>query len=142
MMNNMKAGTILIEDSMFFPGSSQFHTEGYCNSWRSVTGLDGDEVDRKIRAAGWSFFFMAGEVNSTVFGRDAEKATRTAIGRVLAKLNPEKFNSLQITQVKSKRFLGLPYVSVSAHWRHIQESMFLCRADRIAEWERAKSLAV
>jgi hypothetical protein len=32
---------------------------------------------------------------------------------------------LEITRVASKHFLGLPYVSVSACSRHIQESLFL-----------------
>jgi hypothetical protein len=35
---------------------------------------------------------------------------------------------LEITRVSSKRFLGLPYASVSAHSRHIQENAFLLRA--------------
>jgi hypothetical protein len=46
---------------------------------------------------------------------------------MLARLKPKKFNSLQITRVASKRFLGVPYVSVSACSRHIQESLFLFR---------------
>jgi hypothetical protein len=46
---------------------------------------------------------------------------------MLARLTPDKFNSLQITRVASKRFLGVPYVRVSACSRHIQESLFLFR---------------
>jgi hypothetical protein len=64
-----------------------------------------------------------------------------AVNRILANLKWDKFNSLEITQVAAKRFLGLPYVTVSAHERHIQESMFLCRATRLAEMDRAKSAA-
>jgi hypothetical protein len=33
-----------------------------------------------------------------------------------------KFNCLEITGITQKRFLGLPYVHVSAHSRHIQKS--------------------
>src|SRR6267143_202211 len=53
-----------------------------------------------------------------------------------------KFNSLEITRVASKRFLGLPYASVSAHSRHIQENEFLLRAKDHQEWDRAKLKAV
>ncbi len=36
----------------------------------------------------------------------------------------------------------LPYVgSVSAHPRHFQESMVLCHAKRLAEWDRVKLAA-
>lgn len=137
MTDEIKTGTILIEQSVSVPGSAQFDTQGYCKGWRAVTGLNSDGVDRKIRAAGWAFFFMAGEIRATVFGGDAEKATRGAIQRLLEKLNPEKFNSLQITEVASKRFFGFPYISVSAHWRHIQESIFLNRRARLADWDHA-----
>jgi hypothetical protein len=44
---------------------------------------------------------------------------------------------LAISQVAAKRFLGLPYVTVAAHPRHIQESTFLFHAERLAEWGRA-----
>ncbi len=32
---------------------------------------------------------------------------------------------LQITHVIAKRFLGIPFLSVAAHTRHIQKSLFL-----------------
>ena len=46
----------------------------------------------------------------------------------------EKFNSCEITRVASEeRFLGVPYVSVSAGSRHIQESLFLFRDEDLLE---------
>ena len=141
MANKIKAGSILIESSVRLPDSLQFESEQGSNGWRSVTKLEGSELDRKIRETGWTFFYLAGEVKASAFGRDTEKTTRKAIQKILANQKPEKFNCLEITQVASKHFLGLSYVSVSAHWRHIQESMFLCRAQRLAEWDRAKLVA-
>jgi hypothetical protein len=57
-------------------------------------------------------------------------------------MNSDKLNSLEITQVAAKRFMGLPYVTVSAHPRHIQESMFLSYDERVAKCDRAESVAV
>jgi len=60
--------------------------------------------------------------------------------RVLAKAESSKFNCLEIPEVAAKRFLGIPYVFVSAHSRHIQESGFLqsleqrSRAAAAASW--------
>jgi hypothetical protein len=68
---------------------------------------------------------MAGEIITMVFGFEEQKKVRRAVKRMLARLKSEKFNSLEITRVASKRFLGVPYVSVSACSRHIQESLFL-----------------
>ena len=134
MVDKIEAGAILIEERALLPGSFRFESEQYSRGWKWVKNLDGYELDRIIREAGWTFFFLAGEVKARVFGLDAEKATRRAIQRVLANLKPEKSNCLQITQVVWKRFLGLPYVSVSAHWRHIQESRVLFHGKRLGEW--------
>lgn len=142
MADKIKAGAILIEGRALLPDSLRFESEPCSNGWSLVKNLDSYALDRKIREAGWTFFFLAGEVKASVFGFDTEKMTLKAINRLLANLKPEKLNCLEITQVALKRFLGLPCVSVSARSRHIQESMFLCRAKRLAEWDRAKLAAV
>ena len=59
------------------------------------------------------------------YGADQERATDKALKRILASLKTQRFNCLEITQVTAKRFLGLPYVSVSAHSRHIQAGLVL-----------------
>ncbi len=40
---------------------------------------------------------------------------------------------MEITQVAPKRFLGVRYVTVSAHSRHVQESAFLLRVKDLQE---------
>lgn len=125
MADKIKAGAILIEDGALLPESLWFESEQCSNGWRRVKNLDGYGLDRKIREAGWTFFFLAGEVKASVFGFDIEKTTQRAIKRLLANLKSDKLNCLEITQVVWKRFAGLPYVSVSAHSRHIQKSMLL-----------------
>jgi hypothetical protein len=99
-------------------------------------------MDRKLCEAGWTFFYMAGEVNAIVFGSDSEKTTRRAVKKVIANMKSDRFNCLEISQVAAKSFLGLPYVTVAAHPRHIQESMFLFHAKRLAEWDRARLATV
>jgi hypothetical protein len=141
MADKIKTGTILIEEGTPLPESLRFESEPYSNGWRLVRNLDGYELGQKTTKAGWNFFYMAVEIKATVFGFDEEKALRRAVNRVLTKLKSEKFNCLEITQVAAKRFLGLPYMTVSAHPRHIQESVFLFRAQRLPEWDRARLAA-
>ncbi len=143
MADKIKTGSILIEEGALLPESLRLETEPYWTGWRLVKDLDGIGLDRKIREAGWTFFYMAGEIKLSVLGFDGEETKRRAIKGIVARLKSDKFNfnSLEITQVASKRFLGLPYVSVSAHWRHIQESLVLFHAKRLAEWDRAKLAA-
>lgn len=138
MADQSRAGTILIEEGTVLPESLKFESEPYSTSWRLVSNLDGYGLDRRVREAGWSFFFLAGEARAIVFGSDVKRTIHTAITRLSARLKSERFNCLEITQVASKCFLGFPYVRVPAHWRHIQESMFLSSAKRLAEWNQAQ----
>lgn len=137
MADQINMGTIFIEEGTPLPDSLKFESEPYSNGWRSVKNLNGYGLDRKIREVGWTFFDLA-QIKASVFGFDREKAARRALNRVLANAKEEKFNSLEVTQVAAKRFLGLPYVTVSAHVRHIQESMFLLHDKRLAERNQAR----
>lgn len=127
MAETINMGTILFKDETFLPDALQFDSEPRATGWRLVKDLDGFGLDRKIRDAGWRFFCIAGEIKAIVLGFEGQKNVRRAVKRMLARLKSEKFNSLEITRVESKRFLGVPYVSVSARSRHIQESLFLLR---------------
>jgi hypothetical protein len=136
MAETIKTGTILIKEDTLQPETLRFESESCVPGWRLVKDLDGYGLDRKIRAAGWTFFRLAGEITATVFGIDEEKMARRAIERILMNPKLEKFNSLEITRVApvaSKRFLGVRYVTVSAHSRHIQESLLLFRAKDLQE---------
>jgi hypothetical protein len=121
----IKTGTILIAEGAILPESMQLVSEPYAYGWRLVKNLDSKGFDQIISQAGWNFIYLAGVIETNAFGSDEKKTTRKAIKQVIAKLRSKKFNCLEITQVAAKRSLGLPYVSVSAHSRHIQKSMVL-----------------
>ena len=141
MPDTIKTGTILIKDGTFLPGALRLESVPCATGWRLVKNLDSCGLDRKTHEAGWTFFCVAGEIKATVFGFDGQKTVRRAVKRILTSLNSEKFNGLEITQVEAKRFLGLPYASVCAHSRHIQENAFLLQAKDHEEWDRAKLAA-
>jgi hypothetical protein len=142
MAETIKTGTILIKDGTFLPDALQFENEPCATGWRLVQNLDGYGLGRKIHEAGWTFFCVAGEIKATVFGFDGQKTVRRAVKRILTNLKSEKFNGLEITQVAPKRFLGVRYVTVCAHSRHIQENAFLLQVKDHQEWDRAKLAAV
>jgi len=125
MAETIKTGTVLIKDGTFLPDALRFESEPCATGWRLVKDLDGYGLGRKIHEAGWTFFCLSGEIRATIFGFGGPKKVRRAVKRILANLKSEKFNSLEITRVALKRFLGVPYVRVSACSRHIQESLFL-----------------
>ena len=104
-------------------------SEPCSGEWSRLKVLDGFTLDRKIHAAGWNFFFMAAEVEVMFLGALEAKKIQNALQRILEKVKLQDFNCLEVTGIVSKRFLGLPYVTVSAHSRHIQESCYLDSAE-------------
>jgi hypothetical protein len=142
MAQTIEIGTLLVKAGTLLPESLQSESDPYLKGWRLVKNLSSSGMDRKLCEAGWTFFYMAGEVNAIVFGSDSEKTMRRAVKKVIANMKSDRFNCLEISQVAAKGFLGLPYVTVSAHPRHIQESIFLFHAKRLAEWDRARLATV
>ena len=122
MTEAIKTGTILIEGGASMPASVRLEGGTYSSGWRSVSNLDLNQLDSAIHQAGWTFFFMAGEIKITAFGFDKERAVRRAMKRVITSVESHRCNCVEITEVSAKSFLGMPYVNVSAHSRHIQES--------------------
>jgi hypothetical protein len=131
MQDTDGVATILIMEGTPLPANLPIESEAFSPGWRLIKDLDGYGLDCKIREAGWMPFCLAGETRATVFGIDEEKMVRRAILEILARLEPEKFNSLEITRVTSvasKRFVEVRYVTVCAQSRLIQQGVSLVPA--------------
>src|SRR6266446_2106323 len=120
--------TIFIKEDTPLPANLPIESEAFLPGWRVVKNLDRSALARNIEGANWNFFYLAGEIRATVLGRDRSGTLRRAVKCVLAKQEGQKFNSLEITKVVSKRFLGIPFMSVTAHSRHIQQGIGLVPA--------------
>jgi hypothetical protein len=138
MAEKIKSGTILIMENAVLPKTLQLDSEPFVPGWKLVKDFDGYGLDREIREKGWAFFCLAGEIKTIALGISGPKMLRRAIERILANPRSETFNSLEITRVVSKRFLGVRYVSVGAQSRHVQESLFLSRTKGIPRPEARK----
>ena len=141
MPPTIQAGTVLINDSPLITQLFDLNSEACSGDW-SVIKLDGFALDRKIQAAGWNFLFIAPEVKVMFFGAVGAKKVQNALMRILAKVKRQSFNSLEVTGIVAKRFLGVPYAIVTAHSRHIQQGCRLEDANarrasqRVNEWAR------
>ncbi len=125
MPDTNRALAILIRQDTPLPVNLSIESEAFLPGWRVVKNLDRSMLARKIEDVNWNFFYLAGEIRATVLGRDRLGTLRRAVKYVLAKQEGQKFNSLEITKIVSKRFLGVPFVSVTAHSRHIQQGIGL-----------------
>lgn len=125
MSDTIKPGVVLFRERTTLPEGLRCESESYAPHWRLVTGYDAYALGRAIAKEGWTLFGLVGETKSIAFGLSESKRVRKAVGRILAKLNHERFNSVEITEVIPKRFLAIPYVRILARSRHIQESTYL-----------------
>jgi hypothetical protein len=120
-MGDLQAGTVFIAAGAVLPESLTLKSAPDTNGWQSLDSTGRSAFEQKVRQAGWIFFLMDAEITVTVYGFDAQRALRTAFQRITASVKSQKCNSLQITSVESKSFLKVPYVTITAHSRHLQE---------------------
>ena len=92
-------------------------------NWADIRERNGarSAFEKTIHEEGWTLFFMAGEIKTTVFGFDRQHALRAALKRLIAVVKSQHCNGIEITRVTDKSFLKVPHVSVSAHARHLQK---------------------
>jgi hypothetical protein len=129
MPANEPAGTLFIRENTLLPGGLIIETETFLPGWRAVRNCDGYRLGRKLEEAKWNFFYLAGEVRAIVLGREGPLALRRAVRSILSKPEARKFNSLELTGTRSRWFLGIPFVIVTANFRHIQQGLALDRAN-------------
>ena len=132
MPQEVQVGTVLMKESPVMAHFFGLEREHYSGNWDLIKVMDGSALDRKIQAAGWNFFFMATELRVVFLGALGAKKVKDALNRVLGKVKGQDFNCLEVTGIVAKRFLGVPYTTVSAHSRHIQQSCQLPSTDRSA----------
>ena len=122
MTEKIRAGTMIIKDGTQTPESLVLDTKSYSAGWSSIVKTTSAQLGRDLESAGWTFFYMAAEIRTSGFGFNDESRTDGAVAHVIDAVRLEKCNCLEITQIRRRSFLGLPYTSVVAHARHIQTS--------------------
>jgi len=121
MSNEIQAGTVLVQQSALLD-SLGTQGENYSDQWCSLGTIESAELDRKLRAAGWNFFFVADELRTIVPPCGGERTLRAGVKRLLARTEAQQFNCMQLSNILRERFLGIPFLSVVAHARHVQQS--------------------
>jgi hypothetical protein len=125
MSGKGSSGTVLIRENTVLPAGMALESEAFLPGWRLVLGVSAYGLGRSIEEARWNFFCLAGEIRATVFGTRNSGALRRAAKQILSAGKKQKCNSLEFTSVVSKSLLGIPFVSVVANYRHIEESLYL-----------------
>jgi hypothetical protein len=112
------AGSVLIKSD------AHFESNRY-GSWKLLTGLDGFAVERRLSEAGCHFFFVVPRITIGALSSSRNGAIRRGLKKVLAIIEEQNFNALEIVEITTKRFLGVDYARVVAHPRQVKNSPFV-----------------
>jgi hypothetical protein len=116
-------GDLFIQRDAARPRMFQIQDDAHRTGWSPVRhNLTSRELDTELSKLGWTFFYMANVIRKTALAVDRKKGAAVALKRVMASVREEGCNSLQVEDVERHSFLGIPYISVSAHPRHVQKS--------------------
>ena len=121
----VQCGTMMVQQGLLLPEHMDMVTAKYSEGWQSVTDSDGCSVDRKLRQLGWECFFIAGELRAISFGFSQARVLKAAVRRLLATVRSLNLNCVEFTEVRRRSFIGIPYVTVAGHARHIQQGHHL-----------------
>ena len=113
-------GSVVILSGTEVPTSVQLKVRNYWKAWKLVRQWSGHAFGLELRKAGWNFFFIAGEMQGYWIGRDNEHTVKRATERALAGVKRGAYNCAQVSEVLPGSFLGIPYIRVTLHSRHVQ----------------------
>jgi len=125
MLEPLRIGTVFVQTEMFIPDSVSLQKRTFCPGWQRIMNLNGDDLDRQIRSAGWNFIFLGGALQGSSWASWSDTAIRCAALRVLKKSRTTRLNAFEITGIHARRFLGVRYVVMTGHSRHLQKSTVL-----------------
>ena len=98
MTDTNTAGSILIEPHAHLPNGMRLQSEPDSSGWATLNGKR-PTFEKEVQEAGWTFFFMAGEIKATVFGFDRQKTLRAALQRLITNVKSHNCNAIEITEV-------------------------------------------
>jgi hypothetical protein len=117
----LKAGLLMVREGLVLPSPVSLTSDTYSKNWRVVKSHDGFSLERAIRATGWSFMFFAASSHASFWGAETAKSKRRAMQHILDIAEAGNFNSVEVTEINQRSFLGISYTAISAHPRHVQE---------------------
>lgn len=104
-------GAILIKKGTLLPAPLELRNDS--TGWASVAH-NGDllQLEKALAATGWTFFYMAGAIRRAAFGLRHPTAMNAALRRVVADVESQRCNCLEIDDIETHSFLGIPYARV------------------------------
>jgi len=117
-------GSILVERNTYLPQPFGLESGITESGWARIADHpDRLQLEAKLATSGWTFFLMAGTIKTIAFGFKRPRMIQAALKRLIAIVKLQNCNCLEIDAIRAHSFLGLPWISLSAHSRHIQNGL-------------------
>jgi hypothetical protein len=120
MSNANEPAILLIREGAMLPPDLPTEDVDFLPGWRAVKNFDDYALCQKMRETNWSFLRLRGGKETRVMGHARGKILRRAVAEMLEELRGRRFNSLEVTVVVSKRFLGMNFLDIAVNLRHFQ----------------------
>ena len=124
-LTTIKMGSLLLAEGTNLPASVLLESTSCAPGWRLIQHVNLRGFKELIAQAGWHFLFIATLLETTAYGWNQETAISKAMRRITAQSKAAKYNCVEVMRVEANRFLGIPYVKVTAHSRQIQATGIL-----------------
>ena len=111
---------LLVREGAELPPNLPTENAAFLPGWRVVRNFDNYVLRQKIRESNWRFLQLRGGKETRVTGRARQQILRKGVAQILADLKGRNFNSLEITVLDSKSFLGVMVLNIAVNLRHFQ----------------------
>jgi hypothetical protein len=118
----LEPGCIFLMDGLLLPPPLRFEGHLYSDGWRLLNRLTSGDIELRAHDSSWNFIFLAEVMRRTVFSFGRAVSLRRATNIVLGEARKNAFNSVEVSEITARRFLGVHWVSVGAHFRSLQKS--------------------
>lgn len=130
MTSEMHIGSTLLRKNLTLPRGLLVSLQRHSAEWSRITEAEALTFDRVLRARGWSFFFAAAVSHASALGSTEESRAERAVNALLRRSETHSYNGFSVTGITTHRFMGVPYTTVSGHYRQVQSTPVLADASR------------
>lgn len=130
MTSEMQIGSTLLRKGIALPRGLSLSVQRHSQQWNRISAVEALSFDRRLRARGWNFFFAAAACHASALGITEEGRAERAVNSLLDRLESRAYNVFSVTGIRTSRFMGIPYTTVSGHYRQVQSTPILAKEAR------------
>lgn len=127
-MRDIAALTMFLRDHIDLPDGLTIGTKEFREGWNLVCSGDMQWLDKKIRARGWHFIWIAESLRRSGVGNTSEEAIANALKSVLRQVGA-RFNAAKIEHIGLKKYPWFFLATVTVYSYRIQQSAALSMPD-------------